>query len=206
MTNQEQSPLIAEVDYPKAKELADLTSLIHDVNICIKTCERLIDFMGQENQDTLLQSSLWTSALIIYARCFGAGKRFGITEEFLSKLSGDPVGAHKRYIDTCSKHIAHSVNPLEQIKIGLVLSDPQIERGVIGIINLSQSHITANKDGVDTLRRLCIEIGKKLAADGKLCIEEALKIGKELPLDDLYEKSYMQTVTPGPDDAGRPRE
>jgi len=206
MTNQEQTLLIAEVDFPKAKELADLTSLIHDVGICINTCQRLIDFMDQENQDTLLQGSLWTSALIIYARCFGAGKKFGITEEFLSKLSGDPVGAHKRYINTCSKHIAHSVNPLEQIKIGLVLSDPQIEKRVTGIINLSQSRITMNKDNVNTLITLCIEIRNKLADDGKLCIEEALKIGKELPLDDLYEKSYMQTIAAGSVDAGGPRE
>jgi len=206
MTNQEETFLIAEVDFSKAKELADLTSLIHDVGICINTCQRLIDFLNQENQDTLLQGSLWTSALIIYARCFGAGKKFGITEEFLSKLNGDPVGAHKRYINTCSEHISHSVNPLEQSKIGLVLSDPQIEKRVTGIITLSQSRITMNKDNVNTLIQLCIEIRNKLADDGKLCIEEALKIGKELPLDDLYEKSYMQTIATGSDAAGGPRE
>ena len=36
------SLLISEVKYPEAVELADLVSIIQDLDFCIKTCERLI--------------------------------------------------------------------------------------------------------------------------------------------------------------------
>ena len=200
MTNQEQTILIAEADYPKAKELAELTSLIQDMDTCINTCQRLTDFMDQENQDTLIQNSLWTSVLIIYARCFGASKKFGITEEYLSEIKGNAVVAHNYFIDISSKHIAHSVNQFDLLKVGLVLSDPQIERRVTGIIKLTQSHVTGNKENVDTLKQLCLVIKTKLVNDEKLCLKEALKFGQELPLEDLYEKSYTQSEFSDPND------
>lgn len=206
MSDQPNSFLIAEVNYPEAKELADLTSIIQDLDLCMKTCDRLIESLDSEKEDLVLQANLWTSALIGYARCFATGKRFGISEKFLSKLNGDPIGAHKFYMDMRDKHIAHSVNPFEQVKIGLLLSDPKIEKKVIGIVNLSQRHITAKKDGVDTLRRLCGVIRNQLVNDWKACQHKALKVGEGLPTDQLYAKSHMQTVAPGPGDAGKARE
>ncbi len=205
MTDQQKSLLICEVDYRKAKELADLTSLIQDLDYCIKTCERLITSLESKTEDPILQTSLWTSVLISYARCFATGKRFGISEEFLSKLDGDPIGAHRYYINMRDKNVAHSVNPFEQVKIGLLLQDPKIDKKVIGVVNLAQRHLTAKKDGVDTLRRLCVVIRNQLLNDWKVCQDETLKVGQTLPIDELYSKSQMQTITPGPDDAGKPR-
>jgi len=205
MSDQQKSLLICEVDYSEAKELANIISLIQDIDYCIKTCERLIASIESETDDPILQASLWTSALISYARCFATGKRYGISEEFLSKLDGDPIGAHRYYINMRDKNIAHSVNPFEQVKIGLLLQDPKIDKKVMGVVNLAQRHLTAKKDGVDTLRRLCIVIKKQLLNDFKVCQDKTLKVGQTLSVDDLYSKSHMQTITPGPDDAGKPR-
>lgn len=205
MTDQQKSLLICEVDYQNARELADLTSLIQDLDLCNKTCERLIASLEGETEDPILQAGLWTAALISYARCFATGKRFGISEEFLGKLNGDPVEVHRYYINMRDKHIAHSVNPFEQVKIGLLLEDPTIKKKVIGVVNLSQRHVTAKKDGVDTLRRLCIVIRNRLASDWKYCRDETLKVGQTLPVDELYSKSHMHAITPGPEDAGKPR-
>jgi hypothetical protein len=205
MNDQPNSLLIAEVDYSEAKEFADIASIVQDLNLCMKMCERLIESLDSGREDPVLQASLWTSAIIGYARCFATGKRFGISDKYLSRLNGDPVGAHKFFMNMRDKHIAHSVNPFEQTKIGLVLSDPEMGKKVIGIVNISQRHITATKNGVDTLRRLCGVIRDKLANDLEVCRQEAIKAGESLPIEQLYAKSHMYTVTPGPDDAGKAR-
>ena len=43
-------------------------------------------------------------------------------------------------------------------------------------------------------------IKTKLVNDEKLCLKEALKFGQELPLEDLYEKSYTQSEFSDPND------
>lgn len=205
METEQKELLIAEVDYSEAQEFADLTSILQDLNACIKTCQRLIRIIDQPEPDPILEESLWTASLIRYARCFATGKRFGLSEEFLANLNGDPIGAHRYYINMRNKNIAHSVNPFEQVKIGLLLSDPQIEKKVIGIVNLSQRHICAKKDGVDTLMRLCIVIKNKLVQDWKECQDKVLNIGRTLSVEELYSQSHMQTVTPSPTDVGKVR-
>jgi len=197
--------LTVEVDYPEAKEWSNITSLIQDIDSTIQICNRLVEALPKKNGDRILLESLWTTALIKYARCFATGKRFGLSLKIFAGLKGDPVGAHNFYIDMRNKHVAHSVNPFEQVKTGLVLSDPKIEKKIKGVVTFSQWHISAQSDGVETLKNLCLVLRAKLSESGKKLHEETLKKAKEISIENLYAKAQLKTIAPGPKDAGKSR-
>ena len=143
---------IAKVDYEEAKKLAELGAIVQDLGFTMKTCSRLKKLLNEKSQDSLLIESMWTAALIRYARCFATGKRFGLSESIFDGLIGEPHKVHKMYIDLRDKHIAHSVNPFEQMAVGLVLS-PQSshERKIIGVATMSMRHICSDVEGVHQL-------------------------------------------------------
>lgn len=165
--------LSVEVDYSEAKEWADIISLTNDIDSTIQICDRLIHHLAATSEDRIIIESLWTTALIKYARCFTSGKRFGLSHALFDGLNGDPHGAHEYFINMRSKHIAHSVNPFEQVKTGLVLSDPETEKKVTGTVTFSQWHISAKEDGVQTLKNLCLVVKCQDIADPSLTVKSA---------------------------------
>ncbi len=198
--------LSVEVDYPEAKEWADIVSLTNDIDSTIQICDRLIHYLAATSEDRIIIESLWTTALIKYARCFTSGKRFGLSRALFDGLNGDPHGAHEYFINIRSKHIAHSINPFEQVTTGLVLSDPETEKKAAGTVTFSQWHISATGDGVQTLKNLCFVLRAKLSETGKDLYKKVLKIGQQLNIGELYSKAELKTTTPGPYDAGKARE
>ena len=120
--NDKQEKLIVEVNFPKARKWADIVSLTLDIDSAIQICKRLIRELEINKNNRVIIESLWTTALIKYARCFSSGKRFGLTIELFNGLKGDHVGTHNYYIEMRNKHLAHSVNPFEQVKIALILA------------------------------------------------------------------------------------
>ena len=64
------------------------------------------------------------AALISYVRRFAHGKRYRLSEDVRSKLQGDPIGVHTFYKSLRDKHVAHSVNPFEEVAVGIVLPEP----------------------------------------------------------------------------------
>ena len=171
----------------------------------IKICDRLIQLLRQNSKDRILVESLWTTALVKYVRCFASGKRFGLSEKIFEGLKGDPIGTHNYYKEMRNKHIAHSVNAFEQVKTGLILSDPGIERKIKGIVTFSQWYISPKEDGIETLKNLCFVLRKKLSETGKKIHQEVLDAAAKLSINDLYLHAELRTITPGPEDASVPR-
>jgi len=161
--------------------------------------------MEKSNDDIMIQS-YWTAALISYARCFASGKRYRLTEDIFKGLKGDPIGCHKYYKNLRDKHIAHSVNPFEQVHVGLVLSEPDNpKREVLGVSTLSQKLICSDVDGVNQLIALASIILKEVARQAKEYESKTFEAGENIPIDTLYSKAIIKTITPGPEDAGKPR-
>ncbi len=90
---------IAKVDFEDARMLADLGAIVQDLGATMQTCSRLKELLKNNSGDHLLIESLWTAALIRYARCFTESKRFGLSESIFHGLHGDPLGAHQFYIN-----------------------------------------------------------------------------------------------------------
>jgi hypothetical protein len=191
---------IAKVDYEEAKKLADLGAIVQDLGFTMKTCSRLKKLLKENSQDSLLIESMWTAALIRYARCFATGKRFGLSESIFDGLVGEPHKVHRMYMDLRDKHIAHSVNPFEQMAVGLVLS-PQSshERKIIGVATMSMRHICSDVEGVHQLGLLSKVLLEKVIRIAKEYEKKTLDKGKSIPLEVLYELPRLRMVAPGPE-------
>jgi len=197
---------VADVDYEEAKRLADLTSIYQDLLYVVQSSHRLLELLKGKSGDRTLIKSLWSAALIAYARCFKAGKRFGLSENIFKGLPGEPMKAHQYYINLRDKLVAHSVNPFEQTKVGLLLSNPtEPERKVLGVFPVHMELTVSDADGVGTLLRLADFARRKVAEQAKEQETKVLEKGKTLPIDKLYSKPRLQMRAPGPEDAGRAR-
>jgi len=191
---------IAEANSFEAKKLADLAAIIQDFRTIMQTCLRLKNLLDENSNDHILVESLWVSALIKYARCFATGKRFGLSKDIYQNLQGEPLKAHQFYIDLRNKHIAHSVNPFEQMEVGFILS-PVNEPGkkIVGVSTLAMRHIVSDKIGVHQLGSLSKIAHDKICSMAKETEQKVLEEGKKIPIDDLYKIARPRLVAPGPD-------
>lgn len=196
---------VVEHDCPEARRLADLISLHRDLRFCCEVLKRLLDVIEGE-QDAILQQALWSAALVSYARCFASGKRLGLTEDVFSDLQGDPVDLHRYLKNQRDKYVAHSVNPFEDVRVGVVLASPENgPRGVIGTMNLIGSLVSDTADSVRQFGALAAHALNFVAKQTKDAETKYKAVARSLDLDDLYSRSRPRFVAPGPDDAGRAR-
>jgi len=197
---------IAKVDFDEAKRLADLGAIVQDLGSTMKICSCLKKMLKEKSQDILLIESLWTTALIKYARCFKSGKRFGLDESIFDGLKGEPRKVHKFYLDMRDKHIAHSVNPFEQMQVGLVLSpEDSSEKKIVGVVTLSMRHIVPDVEGIHQLGLLSKLLLEKVCEIAKQYENKTLEKGKKIPIDDLYKRARPRITAPGPEESDKPR-
>lgn len=197
---------IAKVEYEEVKKLADLGAIVQDLGFTMKTCSRLKKLLEEKSQDSLLIESMWTAALIRYTRCFASGKRFGLSKSIFNGLKGEPHKVHKMYIDLRNKHIAHSVNPFEQMEVGLIMSPLNSnERKIVGVATLSMRHICPDIEGVHQLGLLAKVLIERVCELAKQQEKKVLEKGRSIPIDELYNRPRLRMVAPGPELTDKPR-
>jgi len=197
-----------KIEYKEAKILADLTLILQDLIFTVGVLKRLIKLLKDDSKDNILIQSYWIAALISYVRCFSAGKRLGLSEDIFKndKLEGDPLGCHRYFKNLRDKHIAHSVNPFEQIVVDLQLSNPKNKKHeVLGVAVLSQKLICTTLEGAETFLRLTLIAREEIRKQAKEYENKTLEVGKKLPIDALYSKGRSRIVTPGPEDTEKAR-
>jgi len=102
--------------------------------------------------------------------------------------------------DLRNKHIAHSVNPFEQMEVGLVLSPQKIqERKIIGVGILSMRQISFDIEGVHHLGLLANVLRGKVREMAKQYEEKVLEKGKDISIDVLYKCARPRMIAPGPE-------
>jgi len=197
---------IVTIDFEESQKLADLGAIVHDLDFTMQTCSRLKVLLKENPKDNILIDNMWTAALIRYARCFASGKRYGLSKAIFDGLNGEPFKAHKMYIDLRDKHIAHSVNPFEQMKVGLMLSPVgNNEKKVVGVATLSIRLASLDVDGVHQLGMLSKVLLEKVCARAKEYEQKVLKIAKNIPVDELYNRPRLRITVPGSELADKPR-
>lgn len=207
MTKQNENDCpIAQIDFEEAKKLADLVSIVQDLGATMQTCSRLKKLLKEDSKDTILIDSLWSTALTRYARCFADGKRFGLSEDIFDGLQGEPKKVHELYINLRNKHVAHSVNPFEQIQVGLMLSPSSSDKKeILGVSTLAMRYITQSVDGVHQLGLLTKVLCERVCKIAKEYEEKVLDKGKQLPIDELYKKIQPRLTAPDPELSGKAR-
>jgi len=172
---------------PAAAELADVWSRIADLDLALAALERLQALHGTDS-DLFLSTSLYCAMAIYYRRCFASGVRQGLhlpTEE----LVADAKAAHDLLLAVANKHIAHSVNSFEEVKVSVALEhcDGELPRllGVTPVMMRLSSHNPEQLEKFSALigqmrKELTLrldELGPKVANElASLPVEELLSL------------------------------
>jgi hypothetical protein len=194
--------LTVALDLPSARILADQAAIIADLQFVMDCCKRLLTELAKPEiaRDSVVPQALWSAALVAYARCFGAGRRFGLTTEDVRTLplQGEVMKYHKwvlRERDTLAKHPA---SPFEAAKVGAALSPPgQEERRVEGIAILSASRVLVDDNGVRQLGGLASELAKQTAERAQKQQDAVLADAQKLSLESLYQRPPLRAGPPG---------
>jgi hypothetical protein len=204
-----------EVDYEEAKDLVDLYSIIFDLNSVIEATEKILNLMGQEkltDDDQLTIEHLWASALVKYFRCFTTGVR----RQFLSPLSnvfsyiteGDPIYLHNYFNSIRNKHIAHSVNDQEVLKVGITINiDVSNNPQILGFSPLASRRIYENMTTIQDFLILA-KVALKYAQGLRAQVEaQALVLAQAEGVESIMKRPKLQLkIDPNPQRASKARE
>jgi hypothetical protein len=197
--------LTVALDLPSARILAGQASVIQDLQFVMDCCKRLLTELDrpEEDRDGVVPQALWSSAVVAYARCFGRGRRFGLSTEDVRNLPlhGAVMKFHKWVIEERNKVTARPADPFEAAKVGAALSSPgQAERRVEGIAIFSAGHVLVDVIGVRQLGGLASELAKHIAEKAQEQQDSVLADAQQLNVDSLYRSPplRMQPTTDGP--------
>jgi hypothetical protein len=177
---------------PSARILADQASIIQDLQFVMDCCKRLLTELArpQEDRDGVVPLALWSSALVAYARCFGEGRRSGLTADDVSNLplQGAVTKFHGWVIEERDRLIEPPADPFEAARIGAALAPVgQQERRIEGIAVFSTSRVLIDATGVRQLGGLASELAKQTASKAQSQQEAVLSDAQKLDLGSLYE-------------------
>ncbi len=195
------------LDGPHAARLADLASVLQDLRFVIGSCDRLEPLVADDaDSDPVLVRALWSSAVVAYSRCFATGKRLGLSEADVEAVEGDALKVHNYFREMRDKHIAHSVNPFEEIKVGALLgNDDDGNFGVVGVGYIAMSHVSGTPEGVNNLRLLSTQLAKRVSELGEDATTEVLAEAQTLDIEELRARKPMRVTASGPERASEAR-
>jgi hypothetical protein len=107
---------------PAAAALADLTSIFDDLQTVLGCCERLVASLAAPAPDGLVVESLWTTAVLSYARCFAAGSRgqgLTIKDVTATELAGEVADWHGLLLRVRDHYADPGINPRERFSVGV---------------------------------------------------------------------------------------
>jgi hypothetical protein len=201
--------LTVALDLPSARILAGQTSIIQDLQFVMDCCKRLLTELArpEEDRDGVVPQALWSSALVAYARCFGKGRRFGLSTEDVQNLPlhGAVMKFHKWVIEERNKLTARPTDPFEAAKIAAALSPShQTERRVEGIAIFSTGHVLVDVIGVRQLGGLASELARQTAEKAQEQQDSVLADAQQMNIDSLYKLPPLRMQPPTADSAADP--
>ena len=117
---------VRRIGSPAAAALGDLAAIFDDLQTTLACCERALAELARPEPEAVVVESLWTTALLSYARCFAPGGRgMGLTEDDVTatELSGAVLPWH-RMLRQLRKHYADpATNPRESFAVGVAVAD-----------------------------------------------------------------------------------
>lgn len=199
--------ILVEINCPDAEYLAAYHSIFRDLMVADDAIDRLLNIDMNSVENRCLIESLYISALVSYIRGFTSGKRATrLSTDIFSMLEGAEA-AHNYFKNIRDKHIAHSVNPFEQVKVGIRLSPKASnKKEVISVGVLSLDRICESSENLLILKQLIAIAKKELLLKISQYKKQILDQAKQENIDVLYEKSVLEIVAPGGlEDARSPR-
>lgn len=205
MANEKGLPVV-RLNTEHAKRLADIAGIHEDLKFTVQVCERLFNLNENSDEDGLLKEALWAAALVSYVRCFAEGKRYGLSEDTLQAAGDKAFEVHRHFVNLRNKHIAHSVNPFEQVEVGVVLSEPnRKERKVERVVTFGLKLVSMNKPAVQGLLTLAATLLDEIKAQARELEEVVHSEASQIPYDELVQYPPLRIRAPHAGDTDRVR-
>ena len=180
-----------KIETKQTIEYSEILSVIEDLKVSNQYCLLLKRYikLEQNEENKLLQRSLWESSLVSFFRCFKSGiRKFHLTDNIYSHIKGETIDFFNYLENTRDKHIAHSANSMSNVLIGICIDE---NNDVIDTSYMITRHVGENEHNIDMFILLveealkhCIEIASKYHND---IFQYAKSLSKEeiLKLEDL---------------------
>ena len=175
-----------DLDIPEASRLADLSGILWDLRQAREFAKLLEGELSAAKPNWPLVEPLSIAATVMYSRPFSRGVRHRLGEEDLKILTAEQRQSHDHLRAYRDRHVAHSVNPLEEnIPRANYCVERVQEEGITGIsygggrvVGLSGADVAA-----------IIELTTVLQAhiESQIAAEQArlLPIVRSLPLEEV---------------------
>lgn len=179
---------LRHVTSPAAGRLAGLCATYEDLQTVLRCCERLLEALtptpgrgAGDPPDEVLLESVWTLALLSYARCFRVGEGGslpgGLTEADVI-VEGSATGAvdwHRMLLNLKGHHADPAVNPRERFSVGAA-QDADGHCSGVAVTSVRQpsvDEVTVRQTGALAFA-LCAEVDTRISA-GQAALFEELK-------------------------------
>jgi hypothetical protein len=100
----------------------DFASIAVDLALVAIFCRRLLTERDGERRDEVVALALWTSATVLYVRCFESGRRAWLPRSTIEDLGAERLAVHEAITTARNHAVAHAVDLNDRI--------PVIERAV----------------------------------------------------------------------------
>jgi len=188
---------VVEIDTASAAELGDLWLILTDLDFVLSVLTNLRKLIRGNSQDSILMRSLWTAALVKYFRCFGVGVGKKLNTDIFACINGG-LECHQYFQDLRNKSVVHDVNPVENCKVGLILSPAQgTKREVLGVAHMLMQSVGPAEDGVESLYKLVAVAKEKADRLRKVAEAKILREAGDLSPAELDSLPRLRLDVPG---------
>jgi hypothetical protein len=180
------------IDLPGSRELAELDGIIEDLKWVEDACSKLVDLWKDQQRDTLLLEGLSAAALVRYFRCFSSGVRPRLPSEIIESAPGEWRKAHQYYKDVRDKHVAHSVNLLEENVVTATVPESDLSSFKVEALGFYHLHLSPlEASDAENLRGLAQGVRLGLEEKKEAEVSELLMKVREVPIEDLVAKDLF---------------
>lgn len=175
-----------EVKIPQAEVLADLVSVLYDLEAADDRCGKAIELSSAVPSDTMHAEALVESAVVKYCRCFATGVRLGLRDADIANLSPLDLESHAYFMALRNKFVAHSVNPFEETYITASATNRNGNLSPIHSIGHGQQRVVLCVDTAKALRKLITRV--KAIVDASVASGKAqlLRLIQTMQLEDVH--------------------
>jgi hypothetical protein len=189
---------IRQVDWPEAARFAALQSQLFDFDIALNALGRIRHYSTFSPLDPVINHALYAAALNYYARAFKSGVRNACTIDSLS-LTEQERQEHDRLIALRDKWLAHSVNVLDQVAVGIILSSFGNEASVVDVARIRLRKWAIPVEDVQRVEDFVRSIRRRVEAQNQEAYDRLLARARATPVVDLQRLPEISVVAPGDD-------
>jgi hypothetical protein len=191
---------LREITGPDADTWADGAGALDDLRFALEAVTALLEAWPPDSdhqQGCATPRALWNAALVSYARVFKGGVRRFDVDSLLERLPPDARPTHEYFMGLRDRHVAHSVNALEQHAVGVFLGPPP-DWVVLGPGHLYMVRILEDRGTTETFATLTRMVGAVLAEDCRALAARVQAQAEAMSPDERERLPAARTIAPHP--------